>query len=62
MNPIERLWNEMKNYVRDCFCKTPEEVASAIEDFRKSLSENKLRNYINKLKEVRILINMLQKN
>ena len=52
----------MKNYVRDCFCKTPEEVASAIEDFRKSLSVDKLSNYINKLKEVRILINMLQKN
>jgi hypothetical protein len=45
----------MKNYVRDCFCKTPEEVAKAIEDFRKSLTVEKLKNYINKLKEVRLL-------
>jgi hypothetical protein len=51
------LWNEMKNYVRDCFCKTPEEVARAIEDFRKSLTVEKLKNYINKLKEVRLLKN-----
>ena len=47
------IWNELKNYVRDCFCKTPEEVAQAIEEFRKSLTCDKLKNYINSLKEVR---------
>ena len=52
----------MKNCVRDCFCETPEMVASAIEDFRKSITVDKLKNYINKPKEIRILIRTLQES
>ena len=48
------VWHEMKNYVRDRFCKTPEEVSTAIEDFRKSLTIEKLKNYIMKIKEVKL--------
>jgi hypothetical protein len=46
------LWSEMKSFVRDCFCKTPEEVATAIEKFRKSLTVEKLKSYIMKQREV----------
>jgi hypothetical protein len=42
----------MKNFVRDQFCKTPEEVAVAIEKFRLSLTPQKCQNYINKIHEV----------
>ena len=52
LNPIEMVWNEMKNYVRNKFCKTPEEVAGAMEEFRVSLTPEKCQNYINKLHEV----------
>jgi hypothetical protein len=48
------LWNEMKNYVRAQFCKTPEEVVSAINTFNKNLTTEKLQNYINKIHEVLI--------
>ena len=47
------VWNEMKNFVRNKFCKTPEEVASAIEEFRLSLTCEKCQNYINKIHEVK---------
>ena len=53
LNPIEMVWHEMKTYVRNCFCKTPEEVSTAIENFRRSLTLEKLRNYIMKIKEVK---------
>ena len=46
------VWNEMKTYVRGQFCKTPEEVALAIENFRLSLTPEKCQNYINKIHEV----------
>jgi hypothetical protein len=46
------LWNAMKNFVRDRFCKTPEEVSHAIEDFRKSITVEKLKRYIRKINEV----------
>ena len=38
LNPIEMVWNEMENFVRDQFCQSPEKVAYAIETFRKSLT------------------------
>ena len=34
LNPIEMVWNEMKNVVRKPFCKVPEKIASAIEVFK----------------------------
>ena len=43
----------MKNYVRNQFCKTPEEVAGAVQDFRKKLTPEKCQNYINKIHEVK---------
>ena len=42
----------MKNFVRDQFCQSPEEVAYAIETFRKSFTPQKCQNYINKIHEV----------
>ena len=50
------VWNEMKNFVRTQFCKTPERVASAIEAFRLSLTPEKCQNYINKIHEVFISV------
>ena len=52
LNPIERVWNEMKNFVRSQLCKTPEEVAYSIEKFRQTLTPLKCQNYINKTHEV----------
>ena len=42
----------MKNFVRDRFCKTPEEVAEAIHEFQESLTPEKCQKYINKIHEV----------
>ena len=52
LNPIEMVWNEMKNFVKSKFCKTPEEVANAIEEFRLSLTSEKCQNYINRIHKV----------
>jgi transposase len=52
LNPVEMVWNEMKTFVRGQFCKTPEEVAFAIETFRLSLTPEKCQNYIKKIYEV----------
>ena len=46
------VWNEMKTFVRDKFCKSPEEVAHAVETFRQGLTPQKCQNYINKKHEV----------
>ena len=46
------VWNEMKNFVKRKFCKTPEEVANAIEEFRLSLTPEKCQNYINRIHNV----------
>ena len=50
------LWAEMKNFVRQKFCKSPEEVAKAIHEFRDTLTPEKCQNYINKIHEVNIFI------
>jgi hypothetical protein len=56
------LWAEMKNFVREKFCKTPEEVAMAIHEFRDSLTPEKCQRYINKINEVTsFFINSLKK-
>ena len=47
------LWSEMKNFVKDKFCKTPEEVAAAIHEFQKTLTQEKCQKYINKIHEVK---------
>ena len=46
------VWNKLKNYVRNQFCKTPEEVAEAIETFRLTLTPEKCKNYINRIHKV----------
>ena len=51
-NPFEMVWNEMKTFVRNQFCTTPEEVAVAIGRFRNTLTQEKCKNYINKIHEV----------
>ena len=45
----------MKNFVITKFCKTPEECAYAIEEFRLSLTPQKCQNYISKIDEVFII-------
>jgi transposase len=52
LNPIEMLWAEMKQFVAKRFCKTKEEVVTAIQEFKKTVTEAKLKNYIRKLKKV----------
>ena len=47
------FFNEMKNYVRERFCKSPEEVAQAVHDFQRTITPEKCQNYINKLREVK---------
>ena len=47
------VWNEMRVFVRKQFCKSPEEVASAVLDFKQRfLTPEKCKNYINKLHEI----------
>jgi hypothetical protein len=46
------VWNEMKSFVKSQFCKTPEEVANAFEEFRLSLTPEKCQNYINRIHKV----------
>jgi hypothetical protein len=38
--------------IREKFCKIPQEVANAIEEFRSTLTPEKCQNYINKIHEV----------
>ena len=46
------VWNEMKNFVKSKLCKTSEEVANAIEEFRLSLTPEKCQKYINRIHKV----------
>ena len=62
LNPIEMLWSEMKNFVRDKFCKTPEAVAAAIHEFQKSLTPEKCQKNINKIYEVILLKKSVKNN
>jgi uncharacterized pyridoxal phosphate-containing UPF0001 family protein len=45
----------MKNFVREKFCKTQEEVAYAINEFKAKLTAENCQKYINKLKKVKKL-------
>ena len=52
------VWNEMKNFVRDQLCETPEAVSNAIENFRQTLIPQKYENYIRKLHEVKYTLKL----
>ncbi|CAF1076286.1 unnamed protein product [Brachionus calyciflorus] len=52
LNPIEMVWNEMKNFIRSNNPKSEDEVRGLIKRFQKALTQEKCQNYINNLKTV----------
>jgi hypothetical protein len=46
------VWKEMKSFVKSKFCKTPEEGANAIEEFRLSLTPEYCQKYINRIHKI----------
>jgi transposase len=52
LNPIEMVWNQMKDYVRSKFCKNIEEIVLAVNEFRLNYPLNYCENTINKLHKV----------
>lgn len=54
LNPIEWMWGDLKHFVSKKFCRDEFEVVEAIEEFKKTLTEDKCQKYIKKLKQVLI--------
>lgn len=52
LNPIEWVWADLKKFVSKKLCKTEQECISAIEEFKKTLTETKCKRYIKKLHSV----------
>ena len=52
LNPIEMLWNPLKNVIRKKFCRTIDEVVEAVYEFQTNLTPKKCQAFINKLNEV----------
>ena len=48
------VWHDLKTYVSSKLCKSENETICAIEDFRRSLTPEKCKRYIVKLKELMI--------
>ena len=58
LNPIERVWADLKKHVRSFRCKTIQELIMACKEFQKKMAPEYCQNYINKLKKiVQIVIN-----
>ena len=57
LNPIEWFWQDLKRYIRSKSCKNEEEAALAVGEFKKQLTTEKCRKYIEILVngEVRIM-------
>ena len=55
LNPIEMVWNEMKNYVKKQKCKKQSDYEIAISDFKSNLTPDRCKNYIDRLKKVHSL-------
>ena len=57
LNPIQLVWNELKNYVRSKECNTIEEMAYYVEEFQRTiLTPQKCENYISHIKKVMEII------
>lgn len=52
LNPIENVWRDLKYHVMQKFCRTVDEIAEAVEEFRQTLTPEKCESYIRNLKHV----------
>ncbi len=52
LNPIERVWADMKAFVRSKCCRTTNELNYAIAEFKRTLTPEKFANFIRHLKKV----------
>ena len=52
LNPIELVWHELKEHIRETVPKTLEELEQCVINFMNSLTPDKCSRYINSLKEV----------
>ncbi|CAF0894361.1 unnamed protein product [Brachionus calyciflorus] len=53
LNPIELVWNELKDFVRKKMIGTGTDASTAIREFEKLMTPEKCMRYINHLKKVR---------
>jgi transposase len=51
-NPIEILWHELKNYIREKMPSSIEEAVRHAIDFNKNLTAERCQKYINTIKKV----------
>jgi len=60
LNPIEMVWNEMKQFVKRKNCKTQNEFEQAVFEFQSKLTPEKCKKYIDRLKNVCLYLKKLK--
>ena len=56
LNLIEWVWHDLKQFVRKCRCTSEKEIIQACLEFQNKISAEYCQKYINKLREVQIVI------
>ena len=51
------MFNDLKRFIRNKFCKTIQETADSINEFQRRLNEEMCQHYINKLNKVKRILN-----
>lgn len=52
LNPIELVWHELKEHIREIVPKTHDELEQSVSTFMNTLTPEKCAKYIDSLKEV----------
>ena len=52
LNPIEDLWDDMKDFIRKKICTNDEELNNSFREYVRTLTPEKCRSFIRKLKKV----------
>ena len=52
LNPIEMFWNQLKDFVRNKLCQSPEQIENAVLEFSETITPQICTNYISHLYKV----------